>query len=200
MRAAATLSIRWATSLTNDAICLALTAAPPSPPPAVPAPSEMCTRSFFKVGLRACVRSINQTNQSIINVSSTSEEASTWRQAKAAERNTRARAWRGAGDQSRRQKTGFRLRPTDRQAFRDGCRACRSAPPSLSSLKAASGTLLSQLSPHFRPAAIIESHDRGPGEIQVCHSILPLDKSESGARDNRGVIKVQKDHPAAICP
>jgi hypothetical protein len=32
----------------------------------------------------------------------TSEEASTWRQAKAAERNTRARAWRGAGDQSRR--------------------------------------------------------------------------------------------------
>ena len=26
----------------------------------------------------------------------TSEEASTWRQAKAAERNTRARAWRGA--------------------------------------------------------------------------------------------------------
>jgi hypothetical protein len=32
----------------------------------------------------------------------TSEEASTWRQAKAAERNTRARARRGAGDQSRR--------------------------------------------------------------------------------------------------
>ena len=31
---------------------------------------------------------------------STSEEASTWRQAKATERNTRARAWRGAGDQS----------------------------------------------------------------------------------------------------
>jgi hypothetical protein len=30
----------------------------------------------------------------------TSEEAPTWRQAKAAERNTRARAWRGAGDQS----------------------------------------------------------------------------------------------------
>ena len=35
-------------------------------------------------------------------VYSTSEEASTWRQAKAAERNTRARARRGAGDQSRR--------------------------------------------------------------------------------------------------
>ena len=95
----------------------------------------------------------------------TSEEASTWRQAKAAERNTRARARRGAGDQSRRHKTGFRLRPTDRQAFRDGCRACRSPAPSLSSLKAASGTLLSQLSPHFCPAAIIESLDRSAGEM-----------------------------------
>ena len=95
----------------------------------------------------------------------TSEEASTWRQAKAAERNTRARARRGAGDQSRRQATIERPQPTDRQAFRDGCRACRSAPPSLSSLKAASGTLLSQLSPHFRPAAIIESLDLSPGEM-----------------------------------
>ena len=83
----------------------------------------------------------------------TSEEASTWRQAKAAERNTRARARRGAGDQSRRYATVGRLQPTDRRAFCDGCRAGGSPPPSLSSLKAASGSLLSQLSQHFRPAA-----------------------------------------------
>ena len=37
--------------------------------------------------------------------------------------------------------------------------------------QAASGTLLSQLSPHFRPAAIIESLDLSAGEIQVCDSV-----------------------------
>ena len=113
----------------------------------------------------------------------TSEEASTWRQAKAAERNTRARARRGAGDQSRRRATDERPQPTDRQAFRDGCRACRSPPPSLSSLKAASGTLLSQLSPHFRPAAIIESLDRGEmGNGTGCALLDPRLLGSSTAR------------------
>ena len=108
----------------------------------------------------------------------TSEEASTWRQAKAAERNTRARAWRGAGDQSRRQATIERTQPTDRQAFRDGYGACGSPAPSLSSLKAASGTLLSQLSPHFCPAAIIESLDRSAGEMGNGTGVTPrLDAS-----------------------
>ena len=38
-------------------------------------------------------------------------------------------------------------------SFRAGCRAGGSPPPSLSSLKAASGSLLSQLSQRFRPAS-----------------------------------------------
>jgi hypothetical protein len=97
----------------------------------------------------------------------TSEEASTWRQAKAAERNTRARARRGAGDQSRRSATVEWKRPTERRAYRDGCRARGTPPPSLSSLKAASGTLIAAVAA-LSSSGKIESLDRGPGEIQVC--------------------------------
>ena len=97
-------------------------------------------------------------------VYSTNEEASTSRQSMAAERGARARARRGAGDQRRRQTTDGRLRHTHRRTFRGGLRACRSPPPPLSSLKAASGTFLSQL-----PRAIfwhrpIDSIDRATGE------------------------------------
>ena len=88
---------------------------------------------------------------------------STSRQSMAAERGARARARRGAGDQRRRQTTDGRLRHTHRRTFRGGLRARRSPPPPLSSLKAASGTFLSQL-----PRAIffhrpIDSIDRSPG-------------------------------------
>ena len=100
-------------------------------------------------------------------VYSTNEEASTSRQSMAAERGARARARRGAGDQRRRQTTDGRLRHTHRRTFRGGLRACRSPPPPLSSLEAASGTFLSQL-----PRAIffhrpIDSIDLSAGQEQV---------------------------------
>ena len=86
-------------------------------------------------------------------VYSTNEEASTSRQSMAAERGARARARRGAGDQRRRQTTDGRLRHAHRRTFRGGLRACRSPPPPLSSLEAASGTFLfiAASASHFFP-------------------------------------------------